>query len=391
MPIASKRYHSAMIGAPTLSGTNGALIDVLDACLVNGFNSQSVSGATQSGGVATVTTSSAHNYAPLDVVAISGANEAVWNDEFRVLTASANSFTCAINASAPAATGTLTAKIAPLGWSRPFAGTHKAAYLPQAPYVQCYLRVQDDSAPPTSASGRWAKWRGYEALTDVDTGTGLFPTTGQSANGLSCHKSNASSADARAWWLAGDGGIFYFGTFWHASYSPHASGYAFGDINSLKAGDGYSSLILADPTDALYSYPGNNNFQSLGLAYTNTQPGRYLARTYSQFGGSVACGWMGDAGVSAYLGCVSSGQGLAYPHPPDNGLLFAPVAVVESSILRSRALPGLYQPLHVTPLAHLGLLTSVPDFPERTFQAFDLAYSNSNRAQCLIDTTGPWR
>jgi len=392
MTIAVKRYTSAQTSAPTLTGTAGTLVTLLDACLKDGFNSQSISSASQTGGVATLTFSGAHGYAVNDVIAISGANEAAWNHEFRVLTTPlTTTLTFAIDAGTTSpATGTLSAKTAPLGWTKPFSGTNKAAYLPKAQYVQCYLRVLDDSSTPTSANGRWAKLRGYESMSDVDTGTGPFPDTTQAANALTCWKSSTSDSTARTWWLVGDGGIAYLGIAASAGAPGVYGGYAFGDINSLKSGDAYSCLLSAwaAGVDTLPSNYGTSMvFTTLG-APGATQAGRYLARTYTQLGTAIACGFMGDNGVSTVMGAA----GVAYPHPPDNGLLFAPVAVVENSILRSRALPGLYTPLHANPLALLATVTDVPDLPGRTLQAFGLVTGNTNAAQCLIDITGPsWR
>lgn len=387
MTIAVKRYTSTMTGAPSLTGQAGALVALFDACLKDGFNSKTVTLA-QTGGTATATCNS-HGFNVNDVVAISGANEAAWNNEFRVLTAATNSFTFAIaSGTTSPATGTITAKIAPLGWTKPYSGTNKAAYLPNIAYVQCYLRILDDSTTPNSASGRWAKARGYETMSDVDTGTGLFPTVAQSANGLSIIKSSSSDSTARAWWLVGDGGIFYFGSFWSASYPTVPGGYIFGDIASLRAGDAYSFFINAEVagTDTLPTYPGGSNNLSILGSYSQTQAGKYLARSNNQIGSAVAAGMMGDHGVSAVIGY----GGLTYPHPVDNGLLFAPVAVVENSVIRSRALPGFYQPLHSVPLAYLDTFNT-PDLSWRTLQAFDISYSTSLRAQCLIDITGPWR
>ncbi len=384
MTIAVKRYTSTMTGAPTLNGTAGSLITLLDACLKDGFNTNAPTGATQTGGVATLSFGAAHGYAVNDVIALSGANESVWNDEFRVLTAAANSLTFAIASDATTpATGTLSSKTAPLGWTKPYSGTNKAAYLPPAPYVPCYVRVQDDSSTPTSANGRWAKLRGYETMSDVDTGTGPFPTVAQSTNGLSVHKSSTSDSTARAWWLVGDGGIFYLGVFWSALYPTEADGYVFGDINSLKSGDGYSSLIAAHPSDTLPSYPGSN----YGFATLDNAAGRYLARAYTQLGSAVTVTWLGDHGISTTLGYA----GLTYPHPVDNGLLFAPVGVKESAGLRSRALPGLYQPLHVRPLAPLATVTDIPDLPARTLLAVSADTYGGYSGQALFDITGPWR
>ena len=384
MTIAVKRYTSTMTGAPSLAGQVGTLVALLDACLVNGFNTKSVSTAEQTAGVATVTTSTAHGYNVNDVVAISGANEAAWNDEFRVLTVpDTTHFTAAIaSGTASPATGTLSAKIAPLGWTKPFSGTDKAAYLPKAPYVQCYLRVQDDASTPTSANGRWATVRGYESMSDVDTGTGLFPTAAQSANGLQWMKAPTAGAAASDWWLVGDGGIVYFGSKSVSSFNLY-SGHLFGDINSLKSGDAYSSAIHGFTTDTEPNWPADNQFAKVD----NDSTGLYLARSYTQLGESIAGHRQGATLWSTYMGY----GGLTYPNPVDNGLVFAPVAIGEgTSVMRSAALPGLYQPLHLTPLAYLEKVADVPSLPGRTLQAFDLSVV-IYRAQCLFDITGPWR
>lgn len=387
MTLAVKRFTSLMAGHPVLSGTVGTLKSLLQACLVDGFNPLTLTGLTQTGGVATATYGSAHGYAINDVLLIGGATPAGYNGEVRVLSVTATTLTFAADAGLTSpATGTITSKIAPLNWTMPYSGANKAAFRPASPYAQCLLRVQDDSSTPTSASGRWGKWRGYETMTDVDTGTGLFPTVAQAANGLSVFKSSTSDSVERHWWLVGDPGLFYFGTFWHASYLTYAGAVAFGDCNSLRSGDAYSSLIIAEPIDSLSGAPWSNNAFSTLVGFNTTQTGHYLARSYSQTGSAVAAGKIGDNGVSLTMGY----GGPAYPHPPDNGLLFAPVGLTESNAIRSRALPGLYQPLHTAPLAYLDTLTGLADLPGRTLQAFDLVTSSA-RAQCLIDITGPWR
>ncbi len=389
MPISVKRYYSGMTGAPTLSGTVGALITLLDACLKDGFNVKAPTGATQTSGTATLSFSTSHGYAPGDVIALSGANESAWNDEFLVLTTTTNSLTFAIGAGTTSpATGTLSCKIAPLGWTKPFSGTNKGAYLPKAQYVQCYLRVLDDSTVPTSASGRWAKVRGYESMSDVDTGTGPFPTVAQAANALSILKSSTSDSVARNWWLVGDGGIFYLGTGWNPAYTTSYSGYSFGDPASLRSGDAYSALLSADQagSDTIPVYPGAANFFSTLGAYNGTQGGKYIARPYGQFGSAVAAGFIGDNAVSPTMGT----GGFSGLNLPNDGVMFAQVGVVESSYIRSRALPGLYQPLHNMYFTHLDIAPSSSDLPNQKLQVCNLAYSSAP-AQCLIDITGPWR
>jgi hypothetical protein len=55
-------------------------------------------------------------------------------------------------------------------------------------------------------------------------------------------------------------------------------------------------------------------------------------------------------------------------------------------------MPGMYQPLHNTPMVHLDTLFDFPDFPDKVFRIYNTANSSSNPgAQCLIEIKGPWR
>lgn len=383
--IPVKRYFSTMAGAPVVNGIAGSVVTLLDAVLVNGFNSKTPTDLSHAAGVATAVCAG-HGYEAGDVVALGGANEAAWNGEFRVVSATTNNFTFAIEPTAPAsATGTFAARIAPLGWEKVYSGTQKAAYRPPLPYARNLLRVLDDSTVPTSASGRWAKLRGYESMTDIDNGTGPFPSGG---NGLSLNKSSTSDATARAWWIIGDAGIFYMGVFWNPAYLTAASVTAFGDTGSLRVGDAYCTLLVGTELDTMPSNPGaSNNFTVLG-GFSVSQTGKYYARSHTQLGGAVAAGMIGDNGVSLSLGGSAA---LAYPHPSNNGLMLATVSTCENSAIRCKALPGLYQVLHNTPFNYRDVVTDFPDLPGRTLIALDMANSSGGRAQSMFDATGPWK
>jgi hypothetical protein len=80
------------------------------------------------------------------------------------------------------------------GWTKPFTGTNKAAFLMGTGGTsrRMYLRIDD-------AGVNDGVVRGYDAMTDVDTGTEPFPTVGQVATGLYIKKSDAANATARPW------------------------------------------------------------------------------------------------------------------------------------------------------------------------------------------------
>jgi hypothetical protein len=88
-----KWFRSDDEGAPELSGTAGSLITVLDALLIDGYNSKSVTSITRSGSIATVTISGGHRFRREDVVKIEGADQAEYNGEFRVRSANITSTT----------------------------------------------------------------------------------------------------------------------------------------------------------------------------------------------------------------------------------------------------------------------------------------------------------
>ena len=131
--------------------------------------------------------------------------------------------------------------------------------------------------------------------------------------------------------------------------------------------------------------PGLNNFFAVIGAATVTQNGRYLARPQNQIGSAVAAGF-----VRSYEGQAQMGYGgFAYPYPVNNGLLLGGVGLAESSLIRARALPGLYYPWHDSPLTHGAAIDSLEGLSGRTLRCQSLS-NNTLAAQCLIDITGPW-
>ena len=199
MPIAVKWFSSNMRGAPTISGTAGSRIAALDACLITGFGAVTATGVTVSGGIATVGVPSGQTFAQHAVVLISGATPSALNGEHRVLTSSSTQITFATTAADGAATGTIEIRYAPVGgWDKVFTGTNKAVYRSaDVTGHRHYLRVDDTGTT-------FARLRGYESMTDVDTGTGPFPTDALMSGGGYWWGSSAASSAAVRWKLFAD-------------------------------------------------------------------------------------------------------------------------------------------------------------------------------------------
>ena len=169
--------------APQLQNAFGSMINVLDACLINGINIGTVSSLTASGSTVTALFSSSHNLMQYQVIKISGANQAEYNVEARILTvpnATTITFELAAVPSVATATGTINCSLPPLGWEKPFSSTSgaggKGAYRPtnSDSLSRPFLRVVDEQDPvwaPTYA--KYAKVGIVEDMTDIDAMMGV--------------------------------------------------------------------------------------------------------------------------------------------------------------------------------------------------------------------------
>jgi hypothetical protein len=316
-----KWFHSDMVGAPQLqiNGGNllpGTLISVLDACLLNGFNTQGLDSLTYNSGTneAIGTVAAGHGFLKYQVILIEGANEPAFNGEQRVTFVDATTFKFTPTQTPPAtATGTITAKAAPLGWAKPFSGTNKAVYQSTDPLsTGFYLRVDDTTTTKAKAVS------GYESMTDVDTGTNPFGSSGffSLTNQTAFYK----------WAIVGDGRLFYIYSM-GSGLSQQSGQSAFGDINSFKPADGYHCVLIPNTTN-----PNSYASASDLLRYMNaTYSGRRIARQYD--------GVTLNPVVNLY---GSKASLYANPNPADGQFYIneSPIIVDDSGSVRG-TLPGL--------------------------------------------------
>lgn len=387
MADTSVRYFdSTMAGAPAMSGTAGALISVLDACLTNGFGTVTLDSLVVSSNVATGTVSAGHGFSMIgsavgSVITIAGATPSGLNGTWRIASvADSTHFTFATSGiSDQTATGTITAVRTPLGFSKVYSGTNKAAYrADDIASSRLYLRVADDG----TGAATYARIRGYESMSDVDTGTGPFPTDTQVSGGLYWGKSSVASSTARAWRLFGDSQGFYLCV--NQDGSGAWIGAAWADIPSEKAGDAYRTLIIGG-TSATVSSQG-------ALPFINATTGHYLSRTYTQTGTAISAFKLSHHIAAAGMGYY----GIAYPAPMGGQFYCAPVDVWEGATYSAATalrgpLPGVYAPLHPgSQLTDGSFQTDVTGLDGRTLLVQALKSGGSSYAAAL-DLTGPWR
>lgn len=257
-----------------------------------------------------------------------------------------------------------------MGWTKPYTGTNKAAYRSPAGTNQFYLRVDDSAA-------NFARIVGYEAMTDVDTGTGPFPTAAQVSGGLYLDKSTATAT--RAWKFISNGTMFYLfiqanGTNWFLT--------AFGDFTSYKSGDVYGTCIIAQTASGTAS----QNAATVVTALASVTAGHYIARAYTQIGSSKQFGKFTDSVRNNNSSAIGV-NGMTYPSPVEGGLHLAPVWMAEGAEGIRGLLPGLWAPMHARPLTDGDTFTGVGNLSGRSFEAFDFGNGIN---QCFMETTDTW-
>lgn len=169
-----KWFSFGNTNAPQLSNSWGCMIDVLDACLVTGMGSQLVSTLVVKDGVATATFGTSHNLQQFQVVEISNADQQIFNGEHKVLGVTSNTIEFVINSPDTIATGTISCKLASLGWTKAFSGTQKAVYSAKDRTANPYFLRVDNSLDPVYNTNyaKYAKVGILDSCTDIDDLTG---------------------------------------------------------------------------------------------------------------------------------------------------------------------------------------------------------------------------
>jgi hypothetical protein len=392
-----KFIHSGMANSPALSGTVGALIGVLDACLVNGFGLVSVTSLVIAGGVATGTVSAGHSFEPGTVMTIAGAvtTGGSVNGEQKAVATAANTFTFETTLADQTATGTITAKVAPLGWSNSDVapGTNIKAYRPtDVASTRFYLRVDDTDA-------REARWMGYETMSDINTGTNPWATA---IGGSYVAKSQSADATAREWTLIGDGKRFYLNIRGGGNSGAVRTTVLFGDFISRKSPDAYACHMAAHGS----TYHGNLAFNSIvagSVAYcgsdTSALDGQ-SPRGVSGLGGPVPARRVPASSLpnnGTFMSGANSTSLIVYPNTAGNELLLSEIHLYELTpnlSLRGK-LSGVYfcpQSIGYTEFAHRQTVTGVSSLPGKTLRAIvgTSGAGGAGYGPLFFDVTGPW-
>lgn len=368
-----------------MTGIAGSMIAILDAFLVNGFNSKSAT-ASGDGTYLTISVGASHGFIENQVIELSGAAQSELNSQFRVFSVG-TTFVKVLNSFTGVASGSIFVKSPSAGWEKSFSGTNIAVYRSTDPTgTRLYLRVDD-------TAGKYGLVRGYEQMADVNTGSGLFPTTSQAASGVFWMKSVTADSTARVFKLIADSRMLYLFIDFNIAIASH-KGYefmVFGDINSYKVNDAYGCVIAGANQVENYQHQYSSSVTSQG---GGSIP-RYIARSYTQIGSCVTHSCYGNK-ITDFPGYLpSSGSTVVLPSPIDNGIILDSgwfIYELVASVIRGKW-AGAYFPIQFS--------ATFPDafffkgdglLQDRLFILLALGLDlSSNYGRVAIDLTGPWR
>jgi hypothetical protein len=314
-------YHSTMAGMPggDLRGNAGALTTMLDAVLVNGMNTTTVTGVTRSGSTATYTLSGPNNFNIHDVVEIEGFDQAAYNGRLKVTGKTASTVTATISGT-PVSPGTgsaMTMRHPAAGWTRLALGTNRVAYR-TAGAKDLWLQVEDDN--PYNNSANHSRVRSAQGLTALDSATVLG---GQH---------NISKEDD-TWAIVADPRTFYL---------------VMRGMNVLMAGE-FDSFVPADAfpffttrgetgeSQSTQSRVGVNGrffpqwIHNPNMSPSYSSPGIEILRDSSQTGG-VVFGHVFDLFDSSWItgnANCKRWQPIGFPSPADGSIPMLPMHVAE--------------------------------------------------------------
>lgn len=357
----TKFFYSTMKGAPTLASEWGSLLNVLKACLLNGFNSQGVSSVSVADGIATITLGTGHGFIQHQVVAISGANQSAFNAEYRVIDVTATTVTVTTDlTSAP--TGTMTIKTAPMGWTEEFSDTNKSVFTAKDKTKNPFwLRI--DNSMPTGYDTAWGKFARVtiaEKMVGVDDfgGYAKAPTspehldTNEQGNGVTgaggiygwakwyhgvetnvyLRETGATGQAANLEWelVGDDSSLYLFAQI--TNYAGRAT-YAFVPIVTNNSTDKTNCFLSA--TDGLRAANANGENYSTGRNSANCQwksldiSGKFILRDYTGVGNTHANCGLFSLNVGNNQQISGRSGGLPFPNKPDSSVVLHEIYVKE--------------------------------------------------------------
>jgi hypothetical protein len=273
----------------------------------------------------------------------------------------------------------------PLGWTIAYTDTNKRVYrLDHTVNSGRYLRVDDSNA-------QYAIVNAYDAMTDIDTGTGGFPDI---ATPRYWRKSSTSDATARAWAVYGDEAFIHVFFKWSSNSAHSYHHHVFGDVvYNDEAPAGPRTIFSGSSTTNEASPTISSDLNSINNSATTFARNHQIPTAAGNISAGNFCLW-GDVACGSGLG-----NGL-FPSNDNAGVQFrvSPLRAVRSNFSNANrvivgVVPGLFAPwATLSDTLNGTIYDDLVEGGARRFRTQALNYtSGSNTAAVLIDIDGPWR
>ena len=372
-----KFIRSSDKGVPPAPSDWGTFVAWVKGVFINGFNEVNVTRVAHQTGELTLTLPDNHGFEQWQVLALSGAADARFNVDMRVLRVRGQEVVCSVdNKLPPTTTGSMKVKQAPVGWeiaheSETILVLHSKA--PGGQYYFQFLKRSDRLIEIRGAEG-WANGQPVNEWYRSASST-------QSKSWISVY-----GGASYTWTVIGDDQLFYTlhdvqGTSLHPRDSSFANG-AF----RLGVFGKFLALNPANPGHTVFSrssYETNESWtESIDFS---SQLGKELSDV-ALIGSRAPTGEFRLRGQDlGAWGADPSSSDSGFPIAVQNGFVLSPVYVHSRNALWGQW-PGLYRGSRY-PSGQV--ITGVPGLDGHAFLPVTTGYGGYGR--WCFDITGPWR
>ena len=356
--------HSGQAGAPQISGSvtsNGDMLKALDACLIDGFNEQTVESVLLEAGTATLDFGfTNHGYELRQRVTISGADDVALNGSHRVVALTPRTITINI-LGVTQTTGAITTKVSPLGWESIFGATDplKRAYRSLNPETTQTVLYLDMSLPTGHGYASVPIKRAMVSMCadmqvlgeQLGSYTDAKNDYAKNPNGClfwyqcrgSDKNSNTSSNELGPWVVVGNGDVFYFFTTitdrTNIRSRPVRDLYVFGDMPSFGGeSDSFNCFWQGayNISDATTVSTSTNGAKVTGtISTTSAGYSAYFIRDHTGLVDMELASLTPSGGRGGYNTGYTGG--VIFPNPVNNSIVAVPVYVISATSLRCAA------------------------------------------------------
>lgn len=349
MPDDVTWFSSSQQGAPQMmGGSNGDMLKVLDACMIDGFGEAEATSVTKDLDETTIDFGVGHGYLSRQKVLISGAEDPLLNGTHKIRSLTATSITIYTPAVTSIA-GTIVVKVAPLGWESIFGKTDplKRAYRSLSPTSAKKVLYLDMTYP--SAAGYHASSPAKRAIVSVcqdmqvlgeQIGSMLdsYHRYDLGVKGaLFWYQKRGSSASTAVpstvtnWKIVGNANFFYFLIGWGSSAGFDSTNYC--DV----FGFGEYIGLYDDPSDktflmAAYNHQDDSamNVGTIGANIWTSAFRASIGAYFSSSDGKMAYENLSVIGSPSTTNLTSSRGYIKYPNAKGNALFTMPLRAAKS-------------------------------------------------------------